>query len=125
EERRLPRLDAVARRLLAHAHVDLGAGVLADLPREHALGVGDAELLAIDDDFRLRRRLAVDARPDLDVDALAARAENDSGAEDSKKTQAGFGHGVPPCSDFRYRVPAPGRAPALTSQEPGCSLRRD
>src|SRR5207302_5137654 len=81
EDGRFPRLDAVAGHLLAHRHVDLGAGLLADLLREHALGVGDAELLAVHDDRRLCRRLTVDARLDNDIKALAASAEQDDGEQ--------------------------------------------
>jgi hypothetical protein len=80
-ESRLPRLDAVARRLLAHRQLELGAGLAADLLREHALGVGDAELLALDHDLGARGRLAVEARLHLDVDALAAGAEQHGSSE--------------------------------------------
>src|SRR6266853_1208449 len=91
EEGRFPRLDAVAGRLLAHRHFDLATGFLAQPLHEHALGVGHAERLAIYGDLRLCRGLAVDARLDLDVEALAASAEQDGGEQDGKKTQ-GCGH---------------------------------
>src|SRR6266849_3211071 len=91
EEGRFPRLDAVAGRLLAHRHFNLATGLLAQPLHEHALGVGDAERLAIYGDLRLCRGLAVDARLDLDVEALAASAEQDGGEQDGKKTQ-GCGH---------------------------------
>src|SRR5439155_929893 len=93
DEGRLPWIDAVAGRLLADHHLDLGAGLLAQPLREPALGVRDAELLAIYDDLRLCRGLAVDARLDLDVEALAASAEQSGGKQDGKKTQVGCGHG--------------------------------
>src|SRR6266850_437844 len=115
EDGRFPRLDAVAGHLLAHRHVDLGAGLLADLLREHALGVGYAELLAVHDDRRLCRRLTVDARPDLEVDALTASAEQDGGEQHGKKTQVGCIHGDTLC--FGYGL--------LTSRVPGYSPRRD
>src|SRR5438552_7853056 len=93
EEGRFPWIDAVAGRLLADHHFDLGAGLLAQPLREHALGVRDAELLAIYGDLRLCRGLAVDARLDLDVEALAASAEQGGGKQDGKKTHVGCGHG--------------------------------
>src|SRR5262249_13403375 len=94
EEARLPRLDAVAGHLLAHRQVDLGARLLAHLLREHALRVGDADLLAVEDHGGLRHRLAVDAGVDLDVDALAARREEcDEGQ--CEKTRKKFFHGDP------------------------------
>ena len=91
-EARLARLDAVARRLLGHRDVELGAGLPGDLLREHALGVGDAELLAVDHDLRLGGGLAVEARLDLDVDALAAGAEQDRGGEQGDKPKLGCSH---------------------------------
>src|SRR6266581_2998593 len=91
EEDRFPWIDAVAGRLLADHHFDLGAGLLAQPLREHALGVRDAELLAIYGDLRLCRGLAVDARLDLDVEALAASAEKGD-EQDGKKTQVSCGH---------------------------------
>src|SRR5882762_1409537 len=93
EEGRFPRFDAVAGRLFAHRHLDLAAGLPAHLLREHALGVGDADLLAIYSDLRLRRGLAVDARLDLHVEALAASAEQGGREENGKKTRVGCGHG--------------------------------
>src|SRR6267154_1763604 len=75
-------VDAVAGRLFAHRHLDLAAGLPADLLREHALSVGEADLLAIQSDLRLRRGLAVDARLDLDVEALAASAEQGGDKQD-------------------------------------------
>src|SRR2546422_1071411 len=115
QDGRFPRLDAVAGHLLAHRHVDLGARLLADLLGEHALGVGDAELLAVHDDCRLRHRLTVDARLDLEVEALAAGAEQDGGERHGKKTQIGCIHGDTLCSGYGL----------LTSRVPGYSLRRD
>src|SRR5713101_1556258 len=93
EEGRFPRIDAVAGRLLAYRHFDLGAGLLAQPLRERASGVGDAELLAIHGDLRLWRGLAVDARLDLDVEALAAGAEQGGGEQDGKETHVDCGHG--------------------------------
>ncbi len=116
EEGRFPRLDAVAGHLLAYRHVDLGAGLLADLLCEHALGVGDAELLAVHGDLRLCRRLAVEARLDLDVEALAASAEQDGGKQHGEKTQVGCSHG----GTLGYGVAYRGTADApLTSRAPG------
>src|SRR6266850_3734381 len=92
EEGRFPRIDAVAGRLFAHRHFNLAAGLLADLLREHALGIGDADLLAIYSDLRLRRGLAVDARLDLDVEALAASAEQGGDKQDGKRAQLSCGH---------------------------------
>src|SRR6266853_6410396 len=93
EEGRFPRFDAIAGRLFAHRHLDLAAGFPAQPLRERALGVGDADLLAIYSDLRLRRGLAVDARLDLDVEALAARAEQGGREENGKKTRVGCDHG--------------------------------
>src|SRR6266700_3929496 len=116
EEGRFPRLDAVTGHLLAYRHVDLGAGLLADLLREHALGVGDAQLLAVHDDLRLCRRLAVEARLDLYVEALAASAEQDGGKQHGEKTQVGCSHG----DTLGYGVAYRGTADApLTSRAPG------
>jgi len=43
----------LAGHFLPHRDLDLGAGFLAELFREQPLRVGDADLLAIDDDDRL------------------------------------------------------------------------
>ena len=92
EEGRFPGIDAVAGCFLAHRHLDLGAGLLAQPLREQAPCVGSAELFAIYDHLRLRRGLAVDARLDLDVEALAASAEQGGGEQDGKETRVGCGH---------------------------------
>src|SRR5713101_3265853 len=91
EEGRFPGIDAIAGRLLDHRHLNFAAGLPAQLLLEHALGVGDAKLLAIYGDFRLCRGLAVDTRLDLDVETLAAGAEQGD-EQDGKKTQVSCGH---------------------------------
>src|SRR5262245_56034711 len=111
EEGGLPRLDAVAGRLLGDGQLELGAGLAADLLHEQALGVGDPELLAVDHDLRLARGLAVEARPDLDVDALAAGGDEQHGGEQGGKTQLRCKHGGP-FSWFLNR--------GFTSRAPGC-----
>src|SRR5712692_3805365 len=91
EEGRFPGIDAIAGRLLDHRHLNFAAGLPAQLLLEDALGVGDAKLLAIYGDLRLCRGLAVDTRLDLDVEALAAGAEQGD-EQDGKKTQVSCGH---------------------------------
>src|SRR5216684_7576189 len=91
EEGRFPWIDAIAGRFLDHRHFNFATGLLAQPLREHALGVCDAKLLAIYSDLRLCRGLAVDTRLDLDVEALAAAAEQGD-EQDGKKSQVSCGH---------------------------------